>query len=140
MSRAVEAGPSDPAGAVAAAVIVREGRVLLIRRRRPEGDLIWALPSGQVEVGETAQEAAERETKEETGLDVRAIKNLGERVHPTTGRRMIYLACQPGLGEPSIRDVEEIADLTWAAPDELAALIPGGFYAGVRTYLGAALG
>jgi 8-oxo-dGTP diphosphatase len=114
--------------------------VLLIRRRRPEGDLIWALPSGQVEVGETAQEAAERETKEETGLDVRAIKNLGERVHPTTGRRMIYLACQPGSGKPSIRDVEEIADLTWAARDEIAALIPGGFYDGVRTYLRLTLG
>lgn len=55
---------------VAAAVVVHEGRVLLVRRRVAEGQLSWQFPAGKVERGETGEAAAVRETKEETGLHV----------------------------------------------------------------------
>ncbi|GGV71858.1 hypothetical protein GCM10010277_84170 [Streptomyces longisporoflavus] len=42
------------------AVIVHSGRVLLIRRRVPEGDLVWQSPAGMAEPGETAERAAVR--------------------------------------------------------------------------------
>jgi 8-oxo-dGTP diphosphatase len=53
---------------VAAAVVVADGRVLLIRRAVPEGELVWQLPAGKIEPGEDALAAAARETFEETGL------------------------------------------------------------------------
>lgn len=68
--------------AIAAAVIVNDGQVLLVRRRVSEGALSWQFPAGEVEAGESGAEAAVRETQEETGLTVRPAGSLGERVHP----------------------------------------------------------
>ncbi len=52
------------------AVVVRDGRILLIRRGRGPAQGQWSVPGGRVEFGETLQEAVIREVAEETGLDV----------------------------------------------------------------------
>jgi 8-oxo-dGTP diphosphatase len=62
----------------------------MVRRRVREGRLSWQFPAGEVEPGESRADAAVRETKEETGLEVTAVKLLGERLHPATGRLMSY--------------------------------------------------
>ena len=84
---------ADGRPGIAAAVVVSGGRVLLVRRRVREGQLSWQFPAGEVEPGETREEAAVRETREETGLSVTVVQALGERVHPATGRLMSYTAC-----------------------------------------------
>nr|WP_229798617.1 NUDIX domain-containing protein [Couchioplanes caeruleus] len=61
---------------------------MLVRRRIAEGRLSWQFAAGKVEPGESGDSAAVRETFEETGLAVRAVRSLGERVHPDTGRTM----------------------------------------------------
>lgn len=66
--------PSQPT--IAAAVIVEDGRVLTVRRRVEEGQLSWQFPAGAIEPGKSEEDAAVRETREETGLTVRAIKPL----------------------------------------------------------------
>ena len=63
--------PDVPLVAVGA-IVARDGRVLLVRRGQPPGEGLWAIPGGRVELGETLQEAAEREIKEETGLTIDA--------------------------------------------------------------------
>jgi 8-oxo-dGTP pyrophosphatase MutT (NUDIX family) len=55
---------------VAAAVIVQNRRVLLVRRRVAESSLSWQFPAGKIRPGESAEDAAVRETLEETGLSV----------------------------------------------------------------------
>jgi 8-oxo-dGTP diphosphatase len=120
-------------------VIVKGGRVLLVRRRVKEGSLSWQLPAGEVEVGETAGQAAVREAGEEVGLTVAETKMLGERVHPATGRTMVYVACGVVDGEARVVDDEELAELAWAERGQLAEYVPHGFFEPVQQYLDGAL-
>jgi len=63
--------PSSPRVAVGA-VIFKDARVLLVLRSKPPAENQWSIPGGCVELGETLQEAAEREILEETGISIRA--------------------------------------------------------------------
>ena len=56
------------------AIVIKDGKVLLVKRGIAPSKGLWAIPGGSVELGETLQEAAEREIMEETGLAIRAVK------------------------------------------------------------------
>lgn len=55
------------------AVVFRRGRVLLVERGREPLKGLWSLPGGVLEVGETLESAVVRETREETGLEVKPV-------------------------------------------------------------------
>jgi 8-oxo-dGTP diphosphatase len=129
----------SPRPPIAAAVIVKDGRVLPLRRRVKEGSLSWQFPAGEMPDGESAGTAAVRETYEETGLTVADTNLLGERLHPATGRMMIYVACNVIEGEAKVADNDQLADFTWATGDQLAEYVPHGFYPVVQDYLDAEL-
>ncbi|MFD9423899.1 MULTISPECIES: NUDIX hydrolase [unclassified Streptomyces] len=126
---------------IAAAIIAHEGRVLMVRRRVSEGQLSWQFPAGEVEPGEAREDAAVRETQEETGLDVAAVRLLGERIHPKTGRLMSYTACEVvgGVGVAHVADTEELAELVWVAHGEIPQYVPYGLFEPVQEYLDAVL-
>src|SRR2546423_1681050 len=77
---------SEPAGETsvqevsAGGVVVREGEVAVIvpTRRAADGSRVLALPKGHMDPGETALQAAEREVREETGVDVVPVCELGK--------------------------------------------------------------
>lgn len=126
---------------IAAAIITARHRVLMVRRRVAEGDLSWQFPAGKIEDGESPEQAAVRETAEETGLAVMATASLGTRVHPNTGRTMHYIACRPTTDTITARvaDVDELDAVEWATAPRLAELVPAGIYEPVRRYLDDAL-
>lgn len=124
---------------IAAAVIVQDGKVLLVKRRVKEGSLSWQFPAGEVEPGETGSQAAVREVHEETGLTVAEGKVLGERVHPNTGRTMIYVACDVVDGVASVVDDEELVEVAWSSGKELTEYVPYPFYGPVQEHLDASL-
>lgn len=124
---------------ISAAIIVSGGKVLMVRRRVSEGKLSWQFPAGAIEPGEGAEDAAVRETEEETGLSVKAVRLLGERVHPNTGRLMSYTACEVVDGEAHVADAEELDAVAWVAHSEITDYVPYPLYDRVQEYLDGAL-
>jgi 8-oxo-dGTP diphosphatase len=120
---------------IAAAIVVQDGRVLMVQRRVKEGELSWQFPAGEIEPGETAEEAAVRETAEEVGLTVKATRLLGERIHPKTGRQMSYTACEIVSGTATVVDAEELAELAWVTHEQIAEYVPYGLFEPVQHYL-----
>ncbi|MFB7465204.1 NUDIX hydrolase [Streptomyces sp. NPDC056224] len=129
-----------PQRPVAAAVVVREGRVLLVRRRIAEGNLSWQFPAGKVEPGESREDAAVRETKEETGLEVVSRGLLGERVHPASGRMMSYTACDVVSGNAHVAAAREVAEVAWITRAQIPEYVPQGLFEPVQQYLDVVLG
>jgi len=77
----------------AAGCIVQNGnKFLLIRRSATDERFpgIWECPAGRIEEGESPREAALRETKEESGLDVKIIKDLGTHERNIDGDHKIF--------------------------------------------------
>ena len=70
-----KAYPDRPRVAVGA-VVINQGRVLLVQRGQPPAEGFWAIPGGSVKLGETLQSAAEREIKEETGIIIKAFEPI----------------------------------------------------------------
>jgi 8-oxo-dGTP pyrophosphatase MutT (NUDIX family) len=119
---------------VVAAIVTSEQGVLVGRRndRTPP----WGFISGEVEPGELPEDAAVREVKEETGLEVRAGQVIGERDHPATGRHMIYMAAEPIRGtEVFVGDEAELAEVRWVGLAEADELMGGQMFGPVREYL-----
>ena len=63
----------NPAPAVDIIIRYKEGIILIKRKNPPEG---WALPGGFVDYGETLEAAAVREAKEETGLEIKLLRQF----------------------------------------------------------------
>ncbi|ADU29199.1 NUDIX domain-containing protein [Evansella cellulosilytica] len=72
----------DELKAAVAVVIFNEKNQVLLQKRADVG--LWGIPSGHVEIGETVSEAAIREVKEETSLDIKIIKLIGIYSDPLT--------------------------------------------------------
>lgn len=125
--------PEHPA--VAAAVVTSHLGVLAGRRNDKVPP--WTFIAGKIQPGESQADAAIREVKEETGLEVRAGHHeIARRVHPKTHRTMIYLACTPVHGtDVFVGDEEELAEVRWLSLEEADELMPDMF-APVRQHLG----
>ncbi|MYT69216.1 NUDIX domain-containing protein [Streptomyces sp. SID8367] len=120
---------------IAGAVIAHAGEALLIQRAVPERDLLWQFPAGKVDPGETVLKAAAREALEEAGVVVEPLSVIGERVHPVTARRVVYVACRWLSGAARPASPREVAAVAWVPFVDLDRYIPGGVFEPVRDYL-----
>ena len=109
-------------------------RVALIGRVDRRGRLLWSLPKGHLEDGETTEDAAVREVEEETGIRGRVLAALGtidywfvaddRRIHKTVHHYLLEAAG----GELSDQDLE-VDEVAWVPRDELRERLA---YAGER--------
>jgi 8-oxo-dGTP diphosphatase len=119
--------PQRPFLAVSAA-IVRDDRILVVRRARAPALGVYTLPGGVVELGETLTEAVVREVREETGLAIEPVGLAGFRetvvrdAEDRVERHFIILcfAAHWVSGEPVLN--EELSEAHWIEPAELASL------------------
>jgi 8-oxo-dGTP diphosphatase len=119
--------PTRPFLAVSAAII-RDGRVLIVRRARPPAHGVYTLPGGVVELGETLEEAIIREVHEETALTIEPLGLAGYRqaiARDAAGKIERHFVILPFAarwvsGEPVLN--EELAEWQWRHPSELADL------------------
>ena len=68
-------------------VIIKNGKILLVKRKNEPFKGRWALPGGFVEYGETVEKAVLREVKEETGMDAKIKKLVGVYSDPARDPR-----------------------------------------------------
>src|SRR5258708_38671076 len=104
----------------AGGVVLRDGRVLLVRAKPAPHD--WVLPKGHIERGERPADTAAREVREEAGVEATPGRELGilEFESPKSGRvRSVYFLMI------YVRDVppEEDREVRWCAIDEALRLI-----------------
>jgi 8-oxo-dGTP pyrophosphatase MutT (NUDIX family) len=132
MLRVTAARTPEPPPVVAAIVTSELG---VLAGRRNDQTPPWTFIAGKLQPGESPADAAVREVKEETGLDVTPGRVLGRRVHPSTGRAMIYLAAKPtGSTDFFVGDEAELAEVRWLSLSEADELLTGMFEP-VRAYL-----
>ena len=113
-----------PTLAACCVVVDKERRVLLTKREDFE---VWCLPGGEVDDGESLAQAAAREVREETGLEVELTGLVGVYSRPQW-RTGVHVVCFAGRsGEGQLRgQPNEVIDLAFFAPEQ----IPADLFAG----------
>jgi 8-oxo-dGTP diphosphatase len=107
---------------VTAGVVVRDGKVLVAKRKKGshlEG--LWEFPGGKLEPNESPEECLARELKEELGVDVR-IGDIQKVVYHRYAEKtvlLLFYACELTNGTPQPLEVEEMA---WVKRSELLEL------------------
>ncbi len=103
---------------VAAAVVEHKGRVLLQQRAIAPGRGLWTFPGGFLEVGETPEAGALRETREEVGLDVSLGGLLGVYSRPHVGIVLVVYTAESASDAAVVGDGESLS-VRWYAPEAI---------------------
>jgi len=109
---------------VGAVVFDARARLLVIRRGQAPAIGQWTLPGGRVESGETAEQAIVREVREETGLQVRVVREVGAVDFPapaggTYAIRDFLCALPQGSAEPVPQAGDDALEVAFMSLDQL---------------------
>ena len=112
----------DYIGVGVGAVVLRDGRLLLLLRRKAPEAGCWSIPGGKVEFGETCAHAVLRELSEETGLRGRIVALLGVMDHIVEEEHTHFVSpafLVEAEGEAGNREEGSHKELGWFDPEEL---------------------
>ncbi len=100
-----------------ALIITHDDHVLLIKRKGSHGEGTWAVPGGHLEFGESPEECAIREAKEEVNVNVTDIRfrAITNDVFEAEGKHYVTVFMEGTLaaGEPIINAVDEVSAIGW---------------------------
>lgn len=105
-----------------ATVVVRDGRLLMVEERA-QGKLVFNQPAGHLEPDESLSEAALRETREETGWEVKLTAFIGAyqwKAEETDRHYLRFAFAAEPLSHDAARELDEgIVQALWMTPAEL---------------------
>lgn len=109
----------------ALAVVLKDDKLLLVKRRNEPDAGLWGFPGGHVDLGETAMEAAARELREETGVVARPLRyltNIDVIVRDAAGGIQFHfllaaVLCEHISGTPQADD--DVSDAGWHAIEDI---------------------
>lgn len=111
---------------VAANLIVRDGKFLLVQEGKEHVKGQWNLPAGTLEIGEKPIEGAKREAKEETSLDIEPSGLLRTYIAPEDEEPNnvvnFVFKTEEVEGEVSVRDEDTVMDYGWFTAEEVRDL------------------
>ena len=98
-------------------LILRDGKILLGRRKGSHGADSWAPPGGHLDFGESVEECARREVLEETGLTLGSIRRAPytDDRFPAEGKHYVtlFVVAESAGGEPELREPTKCAGWEW---------------------------
>lgn len=103
-------------------LLLKDGKILLGKRKGSHGEGEWCFPGGHLEYGEYFEECARREVLEETGLDIQNVRFLflgNTRAYMPKHYVQITLAADWAGGEPQVLEPEKCETWDWFDPREL---------------------
>jgi 8-oxo-dGTP pyrophosphatase MutT (NUDIX family) len=117
---------------VVLAIITSDAGVLVAKRR--DGIPPYTFIGGEIQSGETGEQALRRKVQDEAGLTVTSVRFIGRRLHPKTSRVMVYGHVEVEAGDPQLGDPQDLEEVRWVSVDETRALM-ADMYGPVRQYL-----
>jgi 8-oxo-dGTP diphosphatase len=118
--------PHQPRVAVGV-VVVKNSSVLLVKRGQEPSKGLWSVPGGLIELGETLEDAAQREVREETGINVRIEKLLGVAnniVRDDEGKTRFHYVLIDYLARPlttSVKAQSDASETKWVDFKDLSS-------------------
>lgn len=110
------------------AIVVKEGKVLLVKRAAAPSRGLWAIPGGSLELGETIQSGAEREILEETGIRIRAgvpVYTFDFLEYDANNRlqyHFVIVDVEAEYVSGEIQAADDALDARWVSPEDLEGM------------------
>ncbi len=103
--------------------VIRDGKFLMGKRIGSHGAETWSIPGGWIEYGETLEQAAAREVREETSMKITRVTFAAltnnifrkESIHSLT----VWMTSNWAAGEPSITEPDKFIEQRWVDIDDL---------------------
>jgi len=126
-------------------MIIKDNRVLMGKRKGSHGDKKWAWPGGHIEFGETWEQCARREVKEEVGIAIKDVKLITATndIMVDDNKHYITILMQANYSNGTVKNLEphKCVEWKWFAWDELPSplflpienLIKSGFKPSIKS-------
>ncbi len=106
------------------AVVIKDNKVLLVKRKNPPAQGVWALPGGRVHAGESLEEAVEREIREETGIHVQVgsvvhVFDVIERNEDDLSVHYVIIDYRAEYVSGDLRAGDDALEACWVSKDEI---------------------